>query len=101
MRNRRTPQRPILHINRPVGNAWKWTVAYEIGSSGYAHRVHVTALRDDPTGPMVGAAWCDIKVHDDLSQAIEDLAVEAMLAACEPQLDGSPTTRRMVYSTHL
>lgn len=101
MRNRRTPHRPLFDVLRPDRSHWKWIVTYKVASSGYPTDCHVQAMSDDPLGDLVGAASCAVKVGDDLSEVIECLAIEAMLAACQPTLTGEPTTRRVVFSTNL
>lgn len=101
MRNRRTPQAPMIAVSRPVGHHWEWTVTYKVASSGYPTHCHVHAFRGIGEGRMDGTAACAVVVGDDLSEVIECLAIESMLAACEPTLDGTPTHRRVVFSTNL
>ncbi len=80
---------------------WHWSVFYEVASSGYATRCHVTAGAGPEHDPMIGTASCAVNLHDDLREVIECLAIEAMLAATEPTLDGSPTHRNVVFSSNL
>lgn len=101
MRKNRTPQPPLFNIGRPVQARWSWNVTYAVASSGYATRCHVSAHADDPTDPLNGTAWCTVGLGDDLREVIECLAIESMLAACEPQLDGKPSARRIVFSSNL
>lgn len=101
MRNRRTPSRPLFDLKRPIGNNWRWTVTYDVASSGYPIRCHVVSTKMPSDEGIVGTAECAVKLGDDLSEVIECLAIESMLAACEPQLDGTPTHRRVVFSTNL
>lgn len=100
MKNR-TTARPILNINsRPIGPAWTWSITMQVSSSGYTNRCHVTAIRGQGDDELVGSAWAHVGLQHDVSKVIEELAVEAMMAACEPLLDGSPGTRFVVVSTH-
>lgn len=100
-RNNRTPFPPLFTVDRPVGANWTWEVTYKVASSGYPTGCHVSAVRWSGEEYLVGIASCDLSLYDDLRQAIEVLAIEAMMAACEPQLDGSPTSRFVVLSQHL
>jgi hypothetical protein len=91
----------LFDIQRPLSHAWRWTVAYDVASSGYPVSCHVTATKMPSDEGVIGTAACAVTTGDDLSEVIECLAIEAMLAACEPTLDGSPPHRRVVFSTNL
>lgn len=99
MRNHRTPQRPIFDVKRPLGANWTWYVSYRVASSGYPTECQVTAERIEASDHMGGSATCDVSMYDDLREVIECLAVEAMLAACEPNLFDVPTARRIVFTS--
>lgn len=102
MRNRTSQPPLILNNSRPIGNAWQWNVSYHVASSGYPTKCHVTAMRHEPgQEELVGTAWCSVSVGDDLREVIECLAIESMLAATEPTLDGSTPTRKIVFSSNL
>jgi hypothetical protein len=101
MRSNRTQKPPLFDILRPEGNKWEWTVTYAVASSGYPKSCHVIARRVADGEVLVGTARCAVIVGDPLEEVIEFLAVEAMLAACEPTLDGSPSHRSPVFTQHL
>ena len=101
MRNWKTPHPPLFNIGRPVQAKWTWVVTYRVASSGYATECHVAAHADDPRDPLDGTASCSVRLGDDLREVIECLAIESMLAACEPTLTGEPPHRRVVFSTNL
>jgi hypothetical protein len=101
MRNHRSPNPPLFTVDRPIGHHWTWEVTYQVASSGYPTKCHVTSMRGHGVDIMVGVAWCDMTLGDDLREAIECLAVESMLAACEPPLDGTHSSRRVILSSHL
>jgi hypothetical protein len=82
-----------------MGAAWSWDVTYRVASSGYIVRCHVTARRKDPGGDFEGSAYCDVSQYDVLNDVIEELAVESMLAAVEPNLLGEPNVRRIVLTS--
>lgn len=95
-RGSQTTDRPLLHVMRPGYRRWTWTVTMEVSSNGYCQRIEVTARHPDPAGEMVGSAWAAIELGDDLSKAMETLAVEACLAGCELTLPGHVTPSRRV-----
>lgn len=99
----KTKQPPLLDMrSRPLSHRWQWTVTYQVASSGYATSCHVSAIcSGDPDDPAVGSASCDVKLGDDLKEVIECLAIESMLAACDRTLDGTPSHRRIVFSSNL
>jgi hypothetical protein len=102
MKKNRTPVRPLLNINaRPIGPAWRWNVTLDIASSGYVVGAHVIATRGTGDERMVGAAMCDVTFNDDVSEVMECLAIESMLAACEPTLYGDTPVRRVIFSSNL
>lgn len=86
---------------RPITHQWSWSVLLDIASSGYVRGCHVSAYGGDSTDPLVGIASCEVKLHDSVNEVIECLAIESMMAATEPQLDGSPSHRRVVFSSNL
>jgi hypothetical protein len=96
-----TPQPPLFDLKRPVTNHWNWTVTYSVASSGYATECHVIAHGGTGLDQYHGSAWCEVSLGDDLREVIECLAIESMLAASEPTLDGSLPRRRIVFSTNL
>lgn len=100
-RNNRTPCPPLFTVDRPIGHAWTWTVTFTVASSGYVVQVHVIATRHEGIDPLVGVAFCDVSTYDVINDVIECLVIEAMLAACEPTLDGTTPSRRIQYSSHL
>lgn len=100
-RNSRTPVRPLFTTDRPLGANWDWTVTLQIASSGYVRRAHVMAHRDDGQDHLDGIAHCEVSMYDDVTEVIECLAIEAMLAACEPTLTGETPTRKILYSSTL
>lgn len=102
MRKNRTPIQPIFDVGtRPVTHQWSWTVSYKVASSGYATYCHVTASAGTEDDPLVGTAACFVELGDDLREVIECLAIESMLASCEPTLDGTPPHRRVVFTSNL
>jgi len=101
VRNRRTPHRPLFDPVRPLGPSWRWTVTYQVASSGYPVAAHVSAQHGAGDELAVGTASCEVSLGDDLSEVIECLAIESMLAATEPNLLGEPTHRRIIFSSNL
>lgn len=101
MRKVRTPTPPLFDLKRPVTNHWAWTVTWQVASSGYPFACHVTAIGGKGESQYAGCAWCEVAVGDDMREVMECLAIEAMLAATEPTLDGSTPTRRVVFSSNL
>lgn len=95
--NRRTPHRPLFDVMRPVGNHWTWAVTYTVASSGYVDTAMVTAFRRAEGEVLSGMACCDVQHDSDLSEVLEFLAVESMLAACEPTLTGEMPVRRLTF----
>lgn len=86
MKRNRTNQRPLFDIMRPGSNLWTWEVTYKVSQSGYVNEAHVLARRFDADDPMAGSASCMVEHDMHLNEVLEFLAVEAMLAACEPTL---------------
>lgn len=99
MKRNRTSNPPLFDLLRPGGNAWKWTVTYQVASSGYPSSCHVTAIRAVEGEELAGSASCDVALYDDLREVIEFLAVEAMMAACEPTLWESRPHRSVVFTS--
>lgn len=101
MRNQ-TPFPPLFTANsRPNGAAWTWEITLAVASSGYVTKVHAIARRIAQTDSLVGVASCRLSVGDDVSGAIQDAAIEAMLAACEPNLFQETPTREFEYRRSL
>lgn len=88
MRRSRTIDPPLFNIMRPGFRHWKWSVHLEISSAGYCTSVSVIAVHPDTERPLVGQAVAPIILGDDVRVAMEDLAIEACLAAIEPPLTG-------------
>jgi hypothetical protein len=61
----------------------------------------VVAFSGTGDDELRGSADCAVKLHDDLSEVIECLAIEAMLAACEPSLLGDIPHRSIVFKSNL
>lgn len=102
MRRNRTSQPPIFDVGgRPLTHSWRWTVTYNVASSGYAIFATVIATKMPSDDGVVGSASCGVGLHDDLREVIECLAIEAMMAACEPELDGSMPHRHITFSSNL
>lgn len=102
MRRNRTTVSPIIDVGmRPISHKWSWTVLYHVSSSGYATHCQVSASTGAGEDIAVGVASCEVAAFDDLREVIECLAIESMMAACEPTLDGSHTHRRVVFSSNL
>lgn len=101
MKRTRTPIPPIFQ-GPGSRSRWHWTATMEINSSGYVHRMHVTAARTDDDGnPVVGTAQGEVPPFIDVHEVLELLATEAMLASTEPTLwDGAPA-RVVDVSTRL
>lgn len=97
----RTPQPPLFNIGRPIRAAWTWEVTYAVASSGYPTQCRVFASSGGGEEILVGSAACSVALHDDLREVIECLAIEAMLAACEPTLDGSTPHRQVTFESNL
>ncbi len=97
MRRSRTIQRPLFDVMRPDGAAWTWEVTYKVASSGYVHEAHVLARRRSDLETLVGTASCEVLLHDPLDEVLEYLAVESMLAACQPELGGDTPHRRCKF----
>jgi len=101
MRHHRTPQSPLFEVTRPLSQKWQWVVQYNVASSGYPTSCHVTAAHGSGEEYIAGTAMCDVHVGDDLKEVIECLAIESMMAACEPTITGETPLRRVVFSSNL
>lgn len=96
-RKSRTPQAPLFTLTRPLKSSWKWQATYSIASSGYVTSMHVTASTYWNHQDVVGTAYCDVALGDDVSEVLEYLATEAMLAATEPDLTGKTRPRKVTF----
>lgn len=101
MKRPRTPTPPLFDVGgRPLTHSWRWSVHYDVASSGYPIWCQVTATKMPSDDGVTGSAACSVSLHDDLREVIECLAIESMMAACEPHLDGSPSHRHILFASN-
>lgn len=82
----RTINRPLFEGKITSRRAWRWQVLIDIGSAGYATRMHVTAITGADDTMSQGIAYGDIPPFVDVHEVMELLATEAMLAASQQEL---------------
>jgi len=95
--NHRSPQRPVFEGLRPDGPTWTYEWSQTISSAGYVIYSSVLARRLSNDGQLLGRASCQVTLHDDPIDVLQFLAVEAMLAACEPTLFEELPHRHVIY----
>lgn len=98
MKPNRMPRRPMFNGQRLKHRYWRYSVLFDLGETGQVTMCTVTAFRATGTDPLSGTARGNVPLTADLTEVVEQLAIEAMIAATEPDLFGSTQNRKVDLS---